>query len=229
MKRIYTLCVMLQTKMEFSLQSDSTERRGKYGQEPPALHRGRDADAEPLGGFSGERIVPELDMQSLGIRGYLFESPNLTLEVFRLVTAFAASETLAEMTQDERNGSTWQYLKQIEFPEVCRILISIAAIARSSIDSDLTIRGADAHLIQRPVGVLAPDLDEPDEWEPLGFRQACNKVLHADRANADVLDVSRGMDSSLGPRLYLYGEYQQKQWRAVVYVYEFAMTAMHFC
>jgi hypothetical protein len=170
-----------------------------------------------------------MELRSLQKGGYPFESPVLDLEIFRLVTAIAASETLTEKMQDELDSPKWEHLKQLAFPEICRTMVSIAAIARSNIDSSPASQHADTHLIQRPVGILVSDLEKPDECKSLEFRQACNKILHANYINFGVKDASQGIDSALEPQIYLYGEYYQKEWRVVVDVYAFAMAALHFC
>jgi hypothetical protein len=173
--------------------------------------------------------MAELDLRSSRNAGYPFESPNIALEIFRLATAIAASETLAELAKDELDGLKWEWLRLAEFPEICRILVSIAAITRSNIDSNPSSQAADAHLIAKPVGTLRPDLDNPHKTEPLEFREACNKILHANYINPDVSDIAQGMKSPLKPRLYLYGKHRGKEWRATVEIFAFAIAATQLC
>ena len=169
--------------------------------------------------------MAELDLQTTG---YTFESPNLELEIFRLVTTLAASEKLAEMAKTEPDGRKWEWLKKSEFPEICRILLSIASIVRNNIDSDSNLSEYDAFKVNRPVGLIVTDLSTPTKKDPLNLREACNKIIHATRVNPDVCDVNQGMNSALTPFVYLYGDHRGKEWCALINVFEFAASAMEF-
>ncbi|MGD2177923.1 MAG: hypothetical protein PVG71_08895 [Anaerolineae bacterium] len=173
--------------------------------------------------------MPELDLRSPCNTGFPFESSHLDLEIYRLLTAVAASSVLTERADDEVDGPKWKWLKKMELPEISRLLVSIAAIARNNIDSCPGSRQVDARLIERPVGFLIPDLSAPNSREPLGFRESCNKVLHADFINPEVTDLSKALYSALKPLVHLYGSHRGSDWRATVHVYEFAMTALALC
>jgi hypothetical protein len=173
--------------------------------------------------------MPELDLHSRSCSGYPFESPHLDVEIYRLITTVAASRVFAEGVEDEHDGLKWEWYKRIELPEVSRLLVSISAIARNSIDADRGADGAQSLEADTPVGILVPNTDYPDRQEGLEFRNACNKILHADQINPGVEDSSRGLMSALEPRVYLYGEYRGSKWRASVDIYDFAMVAGSLC
>jgi hypothetical protein len=95
----------------------------------------------------------------------------------------------------------------LEFPEVSRIVVSLAAIIRAAIDA-IPHANEGNLAVERPVGVLMPDATRPDVWESLEFREACNKVIHAKR-----VDPKRAVDTgALTGELILHGDYRKKDW-----------------
>ena len=107
--------------------------------------------------------------------GFWFEAPHIDLELYRLATAVLASPALAELASDEALGRRLESLRMIEFGEISRILVSVAAMVRNQLE------GASRSSIelQRPVGILIRDLANPKVYEPLTFMESCNKILHA--------------------------------------------------
>jgi hypothetical protein len=153
---------------------------------------------------------------------FLYETPFLDLEVYRLLTILEASPALAEFEgkyEPDRNKIT--FLRGLEFPEISRIVVSLAAIIRSAIDANSRAYAGDLEL-ERPVGVLVPDTAQPGVGEGLEFREACNKVLHADR-----VDPERKPDTgALTGELILEGRHKGKDWRAHLNLREYALAAL---
>jgi hypothetical protein len=173
--------------------------------------------------------MPELDLSERHDRsGFQFESPQLDMKIYRLITTVAGSYELAERVGREEEGQKWEWFKRAEIPELSRLLVSIAAICRSNIDAFDAWSDLDEMEIDAPVGILYPDLSEPENDEELGFRSACNKILHTDRFNPDVEDPARGMDSALRPLIHLYGQYHGDNWKAILQIYRFAIQAGSF-
>lgn len=171
--------------------------------------------------------MPEIDSSSLlSTYGFPFESTHLDIEIYRLISVVAASRTFAEkIAEDESDGQGWKWYKRAELPELSRLLVSIAAISRNNIDSFPGAHSSDRQFIEMPVGVLWPDREEQEVSEPLGFRDACNKILHTDQFNPEVEDASRRQYSALEPWVHLYGRYRGKEWKASLNVFDFAMCA----
>jgi len=139
-------------------------------------------------------IMPELDWRGKSGSGYPFEPPHLDVEIYRVITTIAASSVFAERIEDRQNGSNWKWYKRMELPEISRLLVSISAIARNSIDAGRGDNGSHCSEADAPVGVLIPNVDHPNRKEGLGFRDACNKVLRADPINPDVIDPEEGIN-----------------------------------
>jgi hypothetical protein len=159
------------------------------------------------------------------IVAFLYESPFLYLEIYRLMTILESSSALADYEGTyEGDRRKVEYLRRTEFPEVSRIVISLAAIIRAAMDADPGVyAGDEIELeVERPVGVLMPDATRPDAWESLEFREACNKVIHAKR-----VDPKRTVDTgALTGELILHGDYRKKNWQARLELREFALAAL---
>lgn len=172
--------------------------------------------------------MPELELADQSTPGYPFESPELDKKIYRLITTVAGSQDLAKRVDREGDGQKWEWFKRAEIPELSRLLVSIAAICRSNIDASESWSEIDEMDIDAPVGVLHPDLSQPENEEELGFRSACNKILHTDQFNPDVENPERGMNSALRPLVHLYGKYYGDNWKATLQIYQFALRAGRF-
>jgi len=160
-----------------------------------------------------------------GIVAFLYESPFLDLEVYRLMTVLESSSALADYGGTyEGDRNKVEALRGWEYPEVSRIVVSLAAIIRAAMDADPGLyAGDEIELeVERPVGVLMPDATQPRAWESLEFREACNKIIHAKR-----VDPQRTEDTgALTGELFLYGRFNKKDWQARLDLREFALAAL---
>ena len=158
---------------------------------------------------------------------FLYESPLLELEIYRVLTILEASPALAEFEgegEKDRNGVV--HLRRFEDPEVSRIVVSLAAIVRSSIDANKRyyeiVHKRD---LIRSVGTLWPDADKRAESGLLVFRDACNKTLHA-----DLVEPERTPETlALTGKLVLHGSPMGKpdvRWEAELDLRKYALTTL---
>jgi hypothetical protein len=158
---------------------------------------------------------------------YVYDSSYLDLEIYRLLTILVASDELAHYAAVGEE-SYWDdkridRLRKWEFPEVSRIVVSIAAIIRGGMQADPERYAGDWHESEgrrRHVGTLRPDLTQPDRAEPLFFSDALNKVIHAKRVVAEY-----GEYGGLTGSVCLHGDYRKKNWEASVNLRHYAMAA----
>lgn len=156
---------------------------------------------------------------------FVFETPYLDLEIYRLITILEASPALAEFEGDEPDKRKLEFLRNWEFPEVSRIVVSLAAIIRSSLDANPVGDGFYMQALGRRVGTLFPDESRPQVQQPLHFREACHKVLHANQVDPETIVVG-STRALLTGRLTLYGRLGEKHWRAELDLREYAFSAL---
>ncbi len=138
------------------------------------------------------------------------------MTVYELACTFAASRELLRL------GRKHHGLKQItstfQLSTAAQRLIAIASMTRSALDTwpSAVLAGRDAG-----VGVLVPNIEHPGKRKALGFREACNKLLHAD--HIDLGD--RKCDEILSYTVTLMGQWKGESWRAALNVVRFLEEA----
>src|SRR5437867_3748953 len=108
-------------------------------------------------------------------RGYPIAGEALDRDLYRLLCVFAASRRVAHLS---RKYSRLEDLIPFEGTEASQLLISLAVILRNNIDSGVV--SWSQRLAKDVVGTLRPDVSKPRKVIPLPFREACNKIIHAD-------------------------------------------------
>jgi hypothetical protein len=68
---------------------------------------------------------------------FAFETPLLDLEIYRLLTILEASPALARFSGSATDKQMLEFLRGWEYPEVSRIVVSLAAIVRSALDAPI--------------------------------------------------------------------------------------------
>jgi hypothetical protein len=156
--------------------------------------------------------------------GFVFESPQVDMEIYRLLTMVLASQALAECARSPNGGLRLEWLRKIEVAEVSRALVSLAAIVRTGL-----ARGPVGSIeLQRPVGLLYEGPPTASKPADLTLREACNKILHADVVDPEVRDEGPELGPSLTRRINLYGQHRGRDWRAVLDVVSFSIAAVYF-
>jgi hypothetical protein len=94
--------------------------------------------------------------------------------------------------------------------KIVHLLVSTATMNRLHLEHMRNLRGDPNELSFQPLdatcGQLHPDA-RSEEHDPLAFREACNKIIHADVV--ELFDPSR-------PVLRLMGRQRGKEWLALV-------------
>ena len=163
--------------------------------------------------------MAELVPQQGGNEGYIPNTQATIFELYRLMAIFFSSKKFAELRTG--NGERFDPITKIELgieDEITRILLAIAITAR--VIDDRAGHGfniADAScgtLVRNTANVQLINLD---------LREACNKIIHAERVHFDV-DETEALQPYLQPFIYLYGHQHNNEWKATIDVIEFAKT-----
>lgn len=156
------------------------------------------------------------------LKGHALDLKQIRLDLYRLACYFEASRHLVGR-ETNGNASEDEYIPDLpkEFfkDEVSRVLLQSAIVLRILDDESEANRDERNPFI---CGTL--ELDGGSE--PLGLREACNKILHARRMNYDKCSSEQrtprdGRHDWYRPYLYLYGVQARKHWRAALDVRAF--------
>lgn len=104
-----------------------------------------------------------------------------------------------------------------------RLLLECAVLIRNEIDLQYISNSYRTYTEKECVGKLYRDIyDAKDECEELTFREACNKIIHARHINFDLENAKNQRQyDSINNMVYLYGNYQNKGWKAELDVCKF--------
>jgi hypothetical protein len=152
-------------------------------------------------------------------RGWPLASPLLDLELYRLLCIFSGGKAIASRTHTENDYSVW--LRQnFEKSEASRLLISAAAILRNHLDS-CAHPEENEKALHASVGSFKPNKESKKRALPLSFREACNKIIHADLIHYDFSKAKEPYRQYLRPFIHLYGFYQENEWKATIDILKF--------
>jgi len=137
--------------------------------------------------------------------------------IYKLITIFGSSEFLFNNFKED-SEYFFERAKEFEISKASEILISLAVMSRSFLDSGIISKESCKKQI---VGKIIVDKKN----KPLNFRDSCNKIIHAESINFDISNSKSIKDGFLNPIVYLYGEYQDSQWKAIVNIIDFCKAA----
>jgi hypothetical protein len=154
---------------------------------------------------------------ALHVQGHIPNTDTAMLELYRLLTIFLASKSIAELRTG--HGESFDAISHVESlgdDEITRILLAVAITARVIDDRD----GRILDLVAGPCGKLVTFADDEEIFTQLSLREACNKIIHAQKVH---FDVSKTKDDQpyLNPSIYLYGTLHKKKWKAILDVVAF--------
>lgn len=172
--------------------------------------------------------MPEVDLRANPwAQGFPREDFLVERELYRLITIFGSSAEIQAMrtSVDDDKSFYGRNVRQFEFPEISRILLTVAVVVRNEWDvAPHRVEDVLRTWHDQNVGTLVEDLGRPQEAKPLQLRESLNKIIHATTINLERSDNLTFYSGHLVPRLHLYGAKGDKNWKAVLDVYRWAET-----
>ena len=154
------------------------------------------------------------------VRGYPIAAEALDLELYRLLSLIAASRAI------HRSRRQWPALDRLRNAfEPCELslrLISVAVAVRNLMDTSLI---GPAHA-QAPVGLLTRNCSGRQDQSDLTFREACNKIIHADEV--ELYSGAGNGSRPVQPRIRLHGARRRETWVAQVDPHAFITETFEF-
>lgn len=150
------------------------------------------------------------------IEGHFPNTGNTIVEIHRLLAIFLSSKKFAELCVNyPGEGFNPIYkIQEVEADEITRILLSLAITARVVDDREgkvFEVVGSDCGQLQKDISIA--------DCATLEIREACNKIIHAQKVRFDVEEL--GNQKYMNPMIYLYGTQQNREWRATLDIVKF--------
>jgi hypothetical protein len=159
----------------------------------------------------------------IGRRNFDLNSDVILRDAYRLLTTVLADRAIAEEAIDEDDPLA-HLREQFVQDELIHTLISLSVVNRLHDEHMRGPRGDQNELsfppLQHICGRLRPDMGSQIE-QPLQFRDACNKIIHALHIDAQTVSSKNCAFSVLPRFLKLYGERTGADWEATLDVVEF--------
>lgn len=152
-------------------------------------------------------------------QGHVFDGGVVVLDLWRLSVIFLADKSYTRWESDSGDRAV-SNLRQFADDEVTRILLTSAIAIRIVDDREGQV--VDAHT--GPCGTIQSDRENPASM-PLSLRDACNKIIHAERINFDLEQEADVEFPYLTPTIYLYGRLGAREWRAELSVMAYVTEA----
>jgi len=148
--------------------------------------------------------------------GWPIDNTSLEDVIYRVIAIIGSSKFLYDNFRDD--SYLFDRMKEIEIAKLSELLIVIAIICRSLIDSsvDKSITGKD-----EIVGTIT--INGIDKL--LTFRESCNKIIHARNINFDIEESQSIRAGFLNHFIYLYGNMGDNEWRAAIDLIKFCKQA----
>ena len=146
------------------------------------------------------------------------------LDVYRLLSHCLASEAIAAIEDGSSQRPLSAFVTASERAEISRLLVQIAAYFRVKSDDGSWEHGFWLHKNSKGVGELNEDVSQTTSI-PLDFREACNKIIHAQQVHFDGESHPTTGVQYLNPVVHLYGTKGRKKWKATLDITQFCRAA----
>jgi len=151
--------------------------------------------------------------------GLAAASGAASLAIYQAACTFAASHELAHLSR--RHGGLARICAEFQVLEASLCLVRVAAIIKHTMD---TLSSSAQVIMNKPVGQLQPETADSGQLVPLGLREACNRILHADEMEL-LRPELKGDAIVLNYDVVLEGWTSQGNWRATLNIPKFLDVA----
>lgn len=167
----------------------------------------------------------EIQVPWKGRHNYQINSATVLRDAYRLLCLVMAEERIAKLSDSERDPLA-ELRDQFVEDELVHLLISTAIMNRAQDDHMSGPRHDAAELSFAPpeheCGSLVNNVEEASKaGVPLNFREACNKIIHADHITAEIEQIEDAAYEILPLALVLRGRHGKNAWQASLNVPEY--------
>lgn len=159
-------------------------------------------------------------------RGFVVDRLRVQLLAYRLITIILSSKELSKLCLflDDETPSLMK--QEFEQNEIEHLLLQIAILVRAADDaarSGQTIGGS----WNPKVGKIIQNI-KTNKKEDLTLREACNKIIHAQKVSYDLNRNSEPRRTYVKPSfMYLYGKKDNKDWKTILDIKKFCIGVFY--
>ena len=157
--------------------------------------------------------MPEYDTSWHAVKGPKLDPLSCKEKLYTLASLFFASRHIAGLAKEEVGCPFRQMLDEHEESLITHLLIETAVLIRMKDDLFQQQHGIPANTQKDIVGTLCIPTNAT-QGSLLHLREACNKIIHANLINFDLVGEPFDHDRYLQPIVYLYGEQRGTHWKA---------------
>ena len=152
------------------------------------------------------------------LQAYQPNIQDLVSEIYQLLAGFMASRQIASIDRSSMYGEhdPIHQFTTIERDLITKRLMYVAITVRVLDDRESRI----FNTFTDYCGTLTKDIKTPAETGGLELREACNKIIHAQRVEFDSASSETQADYLL-PYVYLHGEDKGRSWAANLDIVKF--------
>ncbi len=148
--------------------------------------------------------------------GYPIDLVFFQENIYKLITIFGSSEFLYN---NFKNEYFFKMAKIFERSKASELIISLAIMSRILLDSsNIDNESCKKNLVGKII--------INDETKALNFRESCNKIIHAKHINFDNDKAENIEDGFLRSAIYLYGDKNGNNWKAIINIVSFCKGAI---
>jgi hypothetical protein len=157
-------------------------------------------------------------------KGIRVDQSRVRLLSFRLLTTFLASENLHNLCNGDWDSGADILANEFEKVEIEYLMLQIATLFRSADTCALKELTFDQRWnptvgkLEQPIGRSITDLS---------LREACNKIIHLREIKYELIDGEYEWNRFLKPIVYLYGQKQGEEWKAILDIKKFCFEVCH--
>jgi hypothetical protein len=157
-------------------------------------------------------------------KGVRVDLARVQLLSYRLLTIFLASENIHNLCTGGCDSGADILVNEFEKTEIEHLMLQTAVLVRS-VDTS-ALNGLLFHERWNPT---VGKLEEPigDSPKDLSLREACNKIIHVKEIKYEVVVTDDSWNRFLKPTVYLYGQHQQRSWKATLDIKSFCFEVCH--
>lgn len=159
-------------------------------------------------------------------RGFVVDRLRVQLLAYRLITIILSSKELSKLCASLDDQTPFLMKQEFEQNEIEHLLLQIAILVRAADDSAKS--GQTIGVSWNPeVGKLIQDT-KTNKKENLTLREACNKIIHAQKVNYELNRNNELWRTYVKPSfMYLYGKKNNKDWKAILDIKKFCFEVCH--